>query len=86
MANVSIWDVGQIVPVVIDGKKTKFSIELAYCTYPNGDNVLKVAVHEEGFVDQGLVRPVAYSWSPPQAEQAGINLRYIQAGFALKPF
>ena len=59
MANVSIWDVGQIVPVVIDGKKTKFSIELAYCTYPNGDNVLKVAVHEEGFVDQGLVRPVA---------------------------
>lgn len=84
MSNVSIWDVGQIVPVITDnGKKTKFSLELAYCTYPNGDNVLKVAVHEAGYTNEGLVRPVAYSWSPPEANQAGINLRYIQAGFSL---
>ena len=84
MSNISIWDVGQIIPVVTDkGVKTKFAVELAYCTYPNGDHVLKVAIHEEGFTNDGLIVPVAYSWSQEDATQIGINLRYIQAGFSL---
>ena len=86
MSNVSIWDVGQIVPVVTDkGVKTKFSVELAYCTYPNGDNVLKIAIHEKGYTHDGKVLPPAYAWSQPEAVQVGINLRYIQAGFTLVP-
>ena len=86
MSNVSIWDVGQIVPVVTDkGVKTNFSVELAYCTYPNGDNVLKIAIHEKGYTHDGKVLPPAYAWSQPEAVQVGINLRYIQAGFTLVP-
>ena len=84
MSNVSVWDVGQIVPVVTDdGIETKFAIEVAYCTYINGDNVLKIAVHEAGYVRGGKVLPIAYAWSEPDATQIGINLRYIQAGFQL---
>lgn len=83
-SNVSVWDVGQIVPIVTDkGVKTKFSVEIAYCTYPNGDNVLKIAMHEAGFVHDGKVLPVAYAWSQPDATQIGINLRFVQAGFEL---
>jgi len=84
MSNVSIWDAGQIVPVVTDkGEKTKFAVELAYCTYPNGDHVLKIAIHEQGFTNDGLIVPVAYAWSQQDATQVGINLRYIQAGLEL---
>lgn len=86
MSNVTIWDVGQIVPVITDkGIETKFAIEIAYCTYPNGDHVLKIAVHEKNFTNDGLIVPVAYSWSQEDASQIGINLRYIQAGFELVP-
>lgn len=84
MSNVSVWDVGQIVPVVTDdGVRTKYAVEIAYCTYPNGDNVLKIAMHETGFVHDGKVVPVAYAWSQPDATQIGLNLRFVQAGFEL---
>lgn len=37
--------------VVTDtGVKTNFTVELAYCTYTNGDDVLKIAIHEAGHV------------------------------------
>ncbi len=85
MSNVTLWDVGQKKPVITDkGVKTKFLLEIAYCTYTNGDNVLKIAIHENGFKHDGVVVPVAYSWSQENATQIGINLRYIQAGFELQ--
>ena len=84
MTNINIWDVGQIVPIITDdGVVTKYSMELAFCTYEGGFDVLKLAVHETGYTHDGKVLPVAYSWTQPNATEIGINLRFIEAGFLL---
>lgn len=86
----SIHDGGQIVPVVDDATNTStpYSIELAYCVYPSGPDgkpfsVLKVGVHQANYTHDGLNVPPAYSWTQPDAESIGINLRYIQTGLNL---
>jgi hypothetical protein len=87
MSNASVWDGGQIVSIVTDdGVTTAFHVEIAFCIYKNGGieaDVLKIAIHEKNFTHDGLVVPVAYAWSQPDATQIGINLRYLQAGFNL---
>ena len=84
MTNIKIWDVGQIIPVITDdGVPTKYSMELAFCSYEGSFDVLKLAVHEEGYKHDDKVLPVAYAWTQPNATEIGINLRFIEAGFLL---
>ena len=84
--NISAWDVGQIVPLSFEGEDSGYAIEIAYCVFAESglvDPVLKLAIHKRNFTHDGLVVPVAYSWTQPDATQIGLNLRYLQAGFTL---
>ena len=72
--NLIIYDQGGRVKI-----NDKFSAELAQLTYKNGTKVLKL-----GIVENASGKTVAYTWANPEAERIGINLRWIQAGFALK--
>ena len=72
--SLTIHDQGGIIKI-----NDKFSAQLAELTYKNGTKVLKL-----GIVDNVSGKTVAYTWTNPEAERIGINLRWIQAGFILK--
>ena len=72
--NLTIHDQGETIKI-----NDKFSAQLAQLTYKNGTKVLKL-----GIVENASGKTVAYTWTNPEAERIGINLRWIQAGFTLK--
>ena len=72
--NVEIHDQGGMVKI-----NEKYSAQLAQLTYKNGTKVLKL-----GIVDNSTGKTIAYTWTNPEAERIGINLRWLQAGFTLK--
>lgn len=57
----------------------KYSVQLAQLQYKNGTWVLTLKV-----LENATGKAVAYSWTNPEAEKLGINLRWVQAGFSLK--
>ena len=57
----------------------KYSVQLAHLTYKSGIKVLKL-----GVIDNASGKTVSYTWTNPEAERIGINLRWLQAGFTLK--
>ncbi|MBX7170445.1 MAG: chromophore lyase CpcT/CpeT [Pyrinomonadaceae bacterium] len=57
----------------------KYSVQLAQLQYKNGTWVLTLKV-----LENSTGKAVAYSWTNPEAEKLGINLRWVQAGFSLK--
>lgn len=57
----------------------KYSAELAQLNYKNGTKVLKL-----GVIENASGKTVAYTWTNPEAERIGINLRWIQVGLTLK--
>jgi CpeT/CpcT family (DUF1001) len=70
----SIHDQGDIVKI-----NDKYSVQLARLVYKNGTKVLKL-----GIIDNATGKTVSYTWTNPEAEKIGINLRWVQAGFTLK--
>jgi hypothetical protein len=72
--NLTIYDQGGLVKI-----NDKFSAQLAQLTHKNGTKVLKL-----GIVETASGKTVAYTWANPDATRIGINLRWVQAGFALK--
>ena len=76
--------VGQTKLQIHDQGKTvkineKYSVQLAQLTYKTGIKVLKL-----GVIDNQSGKTVSYTWTNPEAERIGINLRWLQAGFTLK--
>lgn len=71
---ISIHEGGQIVRV-----NDKFSVQLAQLVHKNGTPVLKL-----GVIENATGKTVSYTWTNPEAERIGINLRWLQAGFTLK--
>lgn len=57
----------------------KYSVQLAQLQYKNGTWVLTLKI-----LENATGKAVAYSWTNPEAEKLGINLRWVQAGFSLK--
>jgi len=69
-----IHDQGELVKI-----NDKYSVQLAQLTYKTGIKVLKL-----GVIDNTSGKTVSYTWTNPEAERIGINLRWLQAGFTLK--
>jgi hypothetical protein len=57
----------------------KYSAQLAQLTHKNGTKVFTLKI-----IDNATGKTVAYTWTNPEAERIGINLRWVLAGFALK--
>lgn len=57
----------------------KYSVQLAKLQHKSGRWFLTLSIIE---IASG--RKVAYAWSDPDDERLGINLRWVQAGFAIK--
>jgi CpeT/CpcT family (DUF1001) len=57
----------------------KYSLQLAQLQHKSGVWVLTFSV-----IELANGRKVAYSWTNPEAEKLGINLRWVQGGFTLK--
>lgn len=80
LRNLVLHDQGQVLPLVPPGgAEARYSIELAQLRYQNQVAVLKFAVYERGNAEA-----IAYAWGEPEATRIGINLRYMQAGCAVK--
>ncbi|MCU0240438.1 MAG: chromophore lyase CpcT/CpeT, partial [Pyrinomonadaceae bacterium] len=56
-----------------------YSIQLAQLRHKSGTWVLTFSV-----IENASGKKIAYTWSNPEAEKLGINLRWIQSGFTLK--
>ena len=79
VGNLRLHDQGWRMRVVKpDGTATPYTVELSQVIYEKSINVLKLAVYEEG-KDKAL----SYTWSNPEAERIGINLRWIQVGVTM---
>jgi hypothetical protein len=64
-----------------NGKSLGYAVELAQLTYQNTQQpILKFAI-----IDERTQKSLAYSWAETDATRIGINLGWIQAGFALHP-
>ena len=72
--NIVLHDQGGLVKL-----SEKYSVELSQLAYKNGTRVLKL-----GVIDNATGKTIAYTWTNPDAERIGINLRWLQAGFNLK--
>lgn len=72
--NLQIHDQGGIAKI-----NEKFSVQLAQLTHKSGIKVLKL-----GIIENSTGKTIAYTWTNPEAERIGINLRWIQAGFTLE--
>ena len=57
----------------------KYSVQLAQLQHKSGTWVLTLKI-----LENSTGKAVAYSWTNPEAEKLGINLRWVQAGFSLK--
>ncbi len=57
----------------------KYSLQLAQLQHKSGVWVLTFSV-----IELASGKKVAYSWTNPEAEKLGINLRWVQGGFTLK--
>jgi hypothetical protein len=57
----------------------KYSIQLAQLQHRSGLWVLTFKV-----IENASGKAIAYSWTNPEAERIGINLRWLQSGFTLK--
>jgi CpeT/CpcT family (DUF1001) len=79
VGNLRLHDQGWKQRVILpNGTVTPYSIELSQVMYEKSIAVLKLAVYEEG-----KEKAIAYTWTNPEAERIGINLRKIQVGFTL---
>ena len=58
-----------------DGKPMKYTIELSKVLYGKNQEVLKLALYEDG-----KDRAVDYVWSAPDSKLIGINMRWFSAG------
>lgn len=72
--NLTIHDQGGMVKI-----NERFSAQLAQLTHRNGTKVLTLKI-----IENASGKAVAYTWTNPEAERIGINLRWVQAGFTLK--
>lgn len=72
-SNLEIHDQGGIVKI-----NEKFSAQLAQLTHKSGIKVLKLSI-----IENASGKAIAYTWTNPEAERIGINLRWIQAGFTV---
>lgn len=57
----------------------KYSVELAQLQHRSGLWVMTFKV-----IENASGKAISYTWTTPEAERIGINLRWIQAGFTLK--
>ncbi|MBS1797717.1 MAG: chromophore lyase CpcT/CpeT [Acidobacteria bacterium] len=57
----------------------KYSVQLAQLRHKSGAWVLTLKI-----LENSTGKAVAYSWTNPEAEKLGINLRWVQSGFSLK--
>lgn len=73
-SKIVIHDQGGIVKM-----NDKYSVQLAQLQHKSGLWVLTFKV-----IENASGKAIAYSWTNPEAERAGINLRWVQSGFALK--
>jgi hypothetical protein len=57
----------------------KYSVQLANLQHRSGLWVLTLKV-----IENATGKAISYTWTNPEAEKIGINLRWVQAGFTLK--
>jgi hypothetical protein len=57
----------------------KYTARLAQMTYKSGLKVMTLSI-----IDNATGKNVAYTWTNPDAERIGINLRWVQVGLTLK--
>ncbi len=72
--NLMIHDQGHTIKV-----SDKYSIQLAKLKYSETLEVMTLKV-----IDNASGKTISYSWTNPEAERIGINLRWLQAGLTLK--
>lgn len=72
--NLMIHDQGGMIKI-----NDKFSAQLAQLTHRNGTKVMTLKI-----IENATGKAVAYTWTNPEAERIGINLRWVQVGFTLK--
>lgn len=77
--NLTLHDQGVKKRIVLpDGTVTPYSFELSQVIFQKKTPVMKLAIYEEG-----NSKALTYTWTNPEAERIGINLRWIQVGLTL---
>lgn len=61
-----------------DGTVTPYSFELSQVVFQKRTPVMKLAIYEDG-----KPKALSYTWTNPEAERIGINLRWVQVGLTL---
>lgn len=77
LQNIDAHDQGTMIPILDEGVRTGYAVELVQLTYQNS----RIAVLKLGVVDEATGETLSYSWAEPGAGRIGINLRWIQSGF-----
>ena len=84
--NLRLHDQGDSVQLVMpDGSLGKYTVELTQLVFGHTIFIMKLAVYELPKTDLEInSHSIAYTWTNPEAERIGINLRYIISGWTLE--
>jgi hypothetical protein len=84
--NLRLHDQGDKVQLQMpDGSLGKYTIELTQLVFGHTIFIMKLAVYELNSTDVSYnSHSVAYTWTNPDAQRIGINLRYILTGWTLE--
>ena len=74
---------GQLVPLLDGARPTGYAVQLERLTYRSRSQP-SVPVLKLGIVEQSSGDTVAYSWTGPDADRIGLNLRWIQSGMSVE--
>ena len=84
--NLRLHDQGDSVQLVMsDGSLGKYTVELTQLVFGHTIFIMKLAIYELPKNELEInSHSIAYTWTNPEAERIGINLRYIISGWTLE--